>query len=175
MTLTHEQISEGRQNAIEKLDEARSCFEAERDRLTNTIHKLDQWLWTNTEHKADDVVEEYVALRDQRAVIKKAYDTEDAYFKEQLETREVWLLGKMHEVGMEAMRTPHGTAYIQVKTRANCADWPLFWNYIATEGRFDLLEKRVAQGPISKMIADGEDLPPAISTFTEQTVTVRRS
>jgi len=175
MTLNVEKVSEALNTAYAKLDEAKSAYMDEASTLTASIDKLSKWLWANAPHTADSVIEEYVAVRDARAEIKKEYDDADARLKLELERRETWLLSAIDSVGVEALRGEHGTAFIQVKRRSSCGDWPTFWQYLADNKRFDLLEKRVSQAPIAKMIEEGEDLPPGINIHSERTVTVRRS
>lgn len=181
MTLSIEQVAKARATAQEKLDEAKSAYEDEAAKLEAQIRKLDDWLWTNGSHTANSVTEEYVALRDSRAVLKKEYDTRDQQIKDAMQVREIWLQQAMDAIDAKSLRTDHGTAYKTIKTRSNCADWPAFWDYIAENKRFDLLEKRVSQKPISDMLEEdgslkeGEELPPGINLFRESTITVRRS
>lgn len=175
MTLTVEQVCQALETLDAKIDEASSAYNSEMESLSAKKQKLKAWLWANAEHTADSITEEYVKLRDDRAILKKDYDTKDDVLKSDMEARENWLLAKLNEVGADSFRTEHGTAYIQTKTRSSCSDWTLLWDYIAENKRFDLLEKRVSQAPISKMIEAGETLPPAINIFSERVVTVRRS
>lgn len=175
MTLSVEQICQALETLDAKIHEATSAFNDEYATLAAKRQKLKAWLWANSEHTADSITEEYVLLRDERAVLKKEYDDKDDILKESMDKREAWLLNKLNEVGADSFKTEHGTAYIQNKTRSSCSDWTLFWDYIARNNRFDLLEKRVAQSPITKMIEGGEELPPAINIFTERVVTVRRA
>lgn len=175
MTHTVESISEALEKVYDKLGEAESAYREERVRLLDMAGKLEAWLWKNAELTADTVVHEYVALRDKRSELKKVYDNEDDELKDKMALRENWLLRALQAIGGDGIRTSHGTAFIQTKTRSNCSDWPMFWDYIATNNRFDLLEKRVSQAPISKMVEDGTILPPGINLHQEQVVQVRRS
>ncbi len=175
MTYNAEQIQDALNRLRDSMDEATSAYESEMAALRAKAQKLEDWLWEHGEHNANTVTEEYVAMRDLRAANKKAYDTEDARIKEQMRKREIWLMEAMSAIDAEALRTEHGTAYIQTKNRFNCGDWPGYWQFIKENDRFDLLEKRPAQGPLGKMLEEGEDLPPGINTYSERTVTVRRS
>jgi len=175
MTLSIEQVSEGIARAKEKLAESEASLSGERDRLNMAIAKLEDYLWEHGEHTADSITEEFVALRDARAALKKQYENEDNALKEQMARRDVWLLTAINAMGCESIRTSHGTAYKQTKTRSSCGDWPAYWNYMKEHDRFDLVEKRVSQGAISKMIEDEEELPPGVNLFSEDVVTVRRA
>lgn len=175
MTLSVEQMAQALENLDAKINEATAAFNDELEKLNEKKAKIKAWLWDNAEHTADSITEEYVMMRDERARIKKEYEERDAPLVADMDIREAWLLTKLKEIGAESLRTAHGTAYIQVKTRASCSDWPLFWKYIAENNRFDMLEKRVSQKPISDMLDNNEELPPAINTFSERVVTIRRA
>lgn len=175
MSLNREQVLQARSNAAEQLDEIESAVELDRTRLRGIIAKLDDWLWENTEHTAPTLVAEFIELRDQRAELKKKYEAEDEILKEQMSKRDTWLLNKINADGLESIRTEHGTAYTQDKTRYNVADWGAYWTWIGQNNRFDLLEKRPAQGPLSKMEEEGEEMPPGINRYKEKVIVIRRT
>ena len=175
MTLTAERVSEALEKATDKLKESTSAYEDEKRRLNAQIAKLKDWLWNNSPQTADVVVGDYIALRDERSALKQAYDADDDVLKEQMALRENWLLRTVQSIGGESVRTSHGTAFIKTKTRSNCSDWPSYWSWMVANGRFDGVEKRVAQSMISKLVEDGAELPPGINLHQEQVIEVRRS
>lgn len=172
---TQEQIASALQTVEDQLAEATSSYQTERERLQKQAAKLKTWLWDNGEHTADGIIGQFVQLRDARSAIKADYEAQDRILKLEMECREAWLLDTLNTIGASSLKGSAGTAYVTEQTRSNCGDWPLFWQYIKDNNRFDLLEKRVSQKPIRDMIEAGDDLPPAISTFTERVVTIRRS
>lgn len=172
---SHEQVSEAFGRYTAQLEELESSYNEQRQALMKKLAPIEQWLWKHSTHTADSIVEEYIAMRDRRAVIKASYETEDEDIKAKMEQRDAWLLQAMQTIGAESFRTAHGTAYKQLKTRSNCADWPAYWAWIAATGRWDGLEKRVGQKMISDMIEAGQELPPGINTHTEHTVTIRKA
>lgn len=175
MTLTLETALRARTNAQEQLDEILSAAELDITRLKTAINKIDEWLWNNQEHDAPTLIAEFVELRDQRAALKKKYEEEDNELKKKMEIRDSWLLNKIEADKLESIKTEHGTAYTQDKTRYNVADWTSYWDWIADHKRFDLLEKRPAQGPLAKMEEAGEDMPPGINRFKEKVIVIRRA
>lgn len=187
MTLNIEQVLEGRDKAEAMLAEARKSFEDEAAKYRKIIAGCDAWLWKNGEHTADSLTEEFVALRDARSDLKQAYDNDDEALKAQMKLRTDMLREMLDKMGAKSFRTDHGTAFKTVKTRANCGDWPTFWEYLWENKRFDMLEKRVSQKPITDMLddngqiktdADGNplyELPPGINLYQETEITVRRS
>lgn len=170
-----EQVSEAFGRLTDQLDELEHSYLGQKADITARLAKIKQWLWKNGEHTADSIVEEFIALRDKRAAVMKAAEDEERAIKAEMELREAWLLEAMKGIGAESFRTSHGTAYKQLKVRSNCNDWPGYWAWMAATGRFDGVEKRVGQKMISDMLEAGEDLPPGISTHSEQVVTIRKS
>ena len=61
--------------------------------------------------KLDKITETYVKIRDARSDLKKKYEAEDLALKVQLETLDSFLLGRLQELGVESVRTKHGTVY----------------------------------------------------------------
>lgn len=123
---------------------------------------------------AAKVAQAYVKLRDQRAEIKKAYETEDALLKAKMRRLEIWSLEKLDEIGSNSMATDFGTIFISTRDRAGCADWGSFYPWITEEGRVDMLEKRVSTKPIVEYLEEKGELPPGINIQRERTIIVRR-
>lgn len=176
MTHTVEQICEAldklEASLIDEMDRHNEVKEA----LDSKITRLKNWLWEHAENNAANVTEEYVAIRDQRSALKKQYDLEDEKLKAELHKREVWLMQACDSINAQSIRTDHGTAYIQIKKKFSVGDWPNYWQYMKEHDRFDLVEKRPAQAVLAKMAEEGEeDLPPGLNTFSERTITIRRS
>lgn len=128
-----------------------------------------------TQVNAETVINAYVSLRDRRAHLKRAYEDEDQVLKEKMEKMENWLLGTMQTTGTTQLGSPHGTAYQQTSYRASTNDWPTVWNWIADNGRFDFLEKRLASKAINEYIGETGETPPGVNVNAELKVIVRRS
>jgi hypothetical protein len=128
-----------------------------------------------TQVNVDTVVQAYIKLRDQRGVLKKAYDDEDALLKTKLEKLETWLMTQMQTTGSTQLGSPHGTAYQQTVFKGNCSDWPSFWNWLAQNGRFDMMEKRVSVKSIQEYYTESGEMPPGINVSPELRVIIRKS
>jgi hypothetical protein len=126
--------------------------------------------------KIDKVTETYVKIRDTRSALKKEYEAKDLELKAQLETLDGFLLSTLQTLGVESVRTKHGTVYQSVVIKPSCGDWNAFYTWIAANEAFDALEKRVKKSFIVEYMTDNSDeLPPGISVLKEYEVTVRRS
>jgi hypothetical protein len=126
--------------------------------------------------KIDKVTETYVKIRDARSVLKKEYEAKDLELKAQLETLDAFFLETLQTLGVESVRTKHGTVYQSTSIKPSCMDWNAFYTWIAENEAFDALEKRVKKSFIVDYMNDNKDeLPPGISVLKEYTVTIRRS
>lgn len=53
----------------------------------------------------DDVIKKYIAIRDERSLLKQKYEQEDAVLKDKLEKIESWLLAKQRELGVTQLKS----------------------------------------------------------------------
>ena len=129
-----------------------------------------------TDKKLDKVCATYVKIRDARAALKKEWEAKDLELKAQLETIDSYLLETLQTLGVESVRTKHGTVYQSVSVKPSCQDWNMFYAWISENQAFDALEKRVKKSFIVDYMSDNRDgLPPGITVMKEYTVTIRRS
>ena len=80
---------------------------------------------STTEPTIETIVEKYVALRDKKAEIKKAYTAKVEAIDQAMDQLEAFIAAKLAELGVESMRTAAGTAYKTTRTSATVADWPM--------------------------------------------------
>jgi len=123
----------------------------------------------------DAIVEKYIALRDKKAALKKAYEASVANIDVGLDRCEAFFKGKMQTLGLTALPTRFGTPYRSSKTSAPVGDWPLFLAWAIEHQRFDMLERRVNKTAVEAFKDEHQDLPPGIGWREEYSVTVRRA
>ena len=121
----------------------------------------------------------YVAIRDRRAEIKKAFDLEYGDLGEKLSRLEAELLRLMQSQNTDALRTEFGTVYRQEEVKPSCSDWAALdaWEKAQSDiNASDILEKRVSKKFITEYMENNEGaLPPGISIYREYVARVRRS
>jgi hypothetical protein len=126
--------------------------------------------------KLDKITATYIKIRDKRTALKREYEAEDQKLKDQLETLDGFLLGTLRDLGVESLKTKHGTVYQSVSVKPSCGDWNGFYAWIAEHEAFDALERRVKKSFIVNYMEDNSgELPPGITVLQEYTITVRRS
>lgn len=160
--------------AKRRLAEQTERFHDETAPLREVIDRLHDYIWKNDDHKADEMIREFVAMRDERSALKAEYEDADKKIKDRMEAYEAKFLEMMAASGTDKLSGPDGTAYTQVEVWSSCSDWPTYWKWMADTGRFDGVEKRVGQKMIRDMVEAGNELPPGINTTRERKVIIRR-
>ena len=123
--------------------------------------------------KIDDVVAKYLALREKKAALKRAYETDVASIDAVLKHTEKFFLAQMREQGLTSLPTEAGVPYQQHRTASPVEDWPSALNWIIKNERWDMLVKNVSKDAVEAYRNENEDLPPGIGWRDEIVVNVR--
>jgi hypothetical protein len=126
---------------------------------------------------AEEVVSKYIALRDKRSALKKAFDLEDSKYKELQDMCEGWLLKQCNLLGADTLAIRGvGTAIRSRQLKASCKDWKAFDKFVLETGSTDLYERRIARKNLETFIeTHNGDIPPGVDVIYEQVITVRRA
>ena len=118
----------------------------------------------------------YLRIRDARDALTAQYKKEYAELEEQLALIESEMLDTCKTMGVESMRTPHGTIIRSVKSRYWTNDWDSMYTFIEETGAFGLLEKRLHQTHMKEFLEENPDLyPKGMNVENTYTVVVRRA
>lgn len=118
----------------------------------------------------------YTKIREKRAEIKKAFDTEDGALKKQLEKLEGVLLGQLNATNTDSIRTEAGTFYRQEDITPSGSDWGAFYAWVKDNDAFDALERRIKKTFVSEyMEANDGAVPPGVSVYRQHVVRVRKT
>lgn len=173
MTATTEQLLAAREKLMGIIEEATTSYQNEVREALRKMGVISKALLPDA--NSDMLTERIVELRDLKGVVKNVTGEVAASIEREVEQVDAKLLEVMDTAGATQIKASGGTAFIQIKSRYNCSDWESYYGYLKEHDRFDLLEKRPAQGALKKLQEDEGFLPPGISTYSERTVTVRRS
>jgi hypothetical protein len=121
----------------------------------------------------DELIGAYLDLRQMRSDLKRKYEADDELYKAQMETIERELHKRMLESGVKSFGGTRGTSYLELKTRARADDWALAHEFMAKNGRLDMLQRRLSDSVIKQFIEETGTPPPGISVFQEYEVVVR--
>lgn len=123
----------------------------------------------------EELIEQYIAIRDSRAALAAKFDKEDGELKSKLDALEQTLLEVCKVTGSTGLRTEVGTATRTTKTRYWTSDWEAMHKFIKEHEAFDLLERRIAQNAMKTFLEVNPDtLPQGLNVDSRYAITVRR-
>ena len=124
----------------------------------------------------DQLVEAFIALRNERDRIRNEYEAKDAVIKEEMTTLEQALLSICNETNATSIKTDKGTVIRKLNERFFCTDWENFREYVLEHQALELLERRIHQGNFKEFISgkEADGLPPGVNVMREFGVTVRK-
>ena len=127
--------------------------------------------------KLDELVANYIKLRDKKSLLKKQYDEKVAKVDAVMDKMEAIILKTFQDSGIDSARTDAGTAYISTRTSATVASREELFQWIQEdfEERSIFLENRVSKVAVEQYKAATDDLPPGVNFRSEVTVGVRRA
>jgi len=127
--------------------------------------------------KLDELVANYIKLRDKKSQLKKQYDERVAKVDAVMDKMEAIILKTFQDSGIDSARTDAGTAYISTRTSATVGSREEFLSWVLQDPdeRSIFLENRVSKVAVEQFKAANDDLPPGINFRSEVTVGVRRA
>ena len=127
--------------------------------------------------KLDELVANYIKLRDKKSQLKKQYDEKVAKVDAVMDKMEAIILKTFQDSGIDSARTDAGTAYISTRTSATVGSREEFLSWVLQDPdeRSIFLENRVSKVAVEQFKAANDDLPPGIYFRSEVTVGVRRA
>ena len=129
-----------------------------------------------TDIPVDKLVAAYIKMRDKRSELLRAYEEEDEAIKAQMDMVESKLLDLCKTIGVDSLKTQHGTIIRSVKTRYWTSDWEAMHKFILEHKMPDLLEKRVSQSTMKQLLEENPDImPKGMNIDSRYAVTIRRS
>ena len=125
--------------------------------------------------KLSEVVAKYVELREKKANLKSEYDMQVAPIEAKMAKIEGKLLEVLDQTGGKSFRTPHGTAYVTVRTTASVADRETFFEFVKQNEEWPLMQVAVVKSAVEQYKSVNQELPPGINWREERVVNIRRS
>ena len=130
---------------------------------------------TETLNSTDELVARYIALRDQKVLIKEIADADTKVVSDKMDIIEAEILAQCEALGADSIRTASGTAIRSIKSRYWTTNWDAMYNLIREHNVFDLLERRVHQTNIKQFLEENPSIYPAgLEVIRQFAITVRR-
>lgn len=130
-----------------------------------------------SEVNTEQLVEAFIAIRDQREKLLQEYETADKALKAESNQIESALLDICNSVNADSIKTGHGTVMRKLNERFFCQDWENFYKFVLDNEAVQLLERRIHQGNFKEFMKEheGDGLPPGVNVMREFGVTVRKN
>lgn len=123
----------------------------------------------------DELITRYIALRDKKTELKRAFDEKAAAIDEGMTKIEQVLAQHMTTNGTERLGCAGGTAFFSTVRSATVADQAEFFNWLQATGNWHLADIRAAKKQVSDYRDERDDLPPGINWREERVVRVNRA
>lgn len=120
--------------------------------------------------KIESIVAAYLEVRAEKEALVAKHKAELETYNDILAETESLLLGMLNEVGVDSMKTSHGTVYTSTIDSVTVKEWDQVLDYIKTNERWDLLTKKI----VKTAMEDAEMVPGTELTRIKR-VNVRRS
>lgn len=127
--------------------------------------------------KLDELVSQYITLRDRKSELKQHYDVKVRDLDQLLDRIEARLLETFEASGVDSVKTPAGTAYRSTRASVSVADRDSYFGWILQDPteRMVFLESRANKTAVEQFKAANDDLPPGLNWREERVVNIRRS
>ena len=134
---------------------------------------------TETLNSTDELVARYIALRDQKVLIKEIADADTKVVSDKMDLIEAEILAQCEALGADSIRTASGTAIRSIKSRYWTTNWDVFYSMIKEHDAFGLLEKRIHQTNMKDFLEFQEEhntglYPAGLEVIRQFAITVRR-
>lgn len=129
-----------------------------------------------TEKQPIELVEEYIALRDQRDTAKKQMDDFlKSNFTEKMEELEARLLDTLNKLGVDSLASKaKGTVYKKLTTSITIADMREFQRHVIGSEQWELADWRANKTVVNDIVDRGDELPPGLNRTAFFTVGIRK-
>lgn len=123
----------------------------------------------------DELVSQYVRLRDRIKEADDAHKKKTAGARELLEKLNGKMLERLNDLGGESVKTSAGTVYRTTKKSASIADGDLFRGWVIENGAYDVVDWKANANAVEDFIKAEGTPPPGVNYSQTYLVGVRRS
>lgn len=123
---------------------------------------------------AEQMIEKYVAVRDELKALSEKHALEMQPYNETLNVLEMGLQDVLNTTGGDSIKTKAGTAYRSAHTSTKMEDWPAFVNFVLQVGDTELLVRSANKTRVLEHM-EGGAVVPGVAMSTINRINVRRS
>lgn len=119
-------------------------------------------------------IQQFIELRDKIKELDQAHKDRMAPYREALDTLSGILLNHLKNINADSVAAADGTVYRTVKHSATIADGKVFWDFVLSNGAWDLIDKKANVTAVGDFIEEHAVPPPGVNFSSVMTVGVRR-
>lgn len=125
--------------------------------------------------RVDHDVKNYVRMRDKIKEIKERHEQELKPYVDVQNELTVKLQGVLDAAGAQSIKTSGGTVYASTRYSASLADPKAFMDFVITQNKFDLLDRKANATAVRDYIEQNKVSPPGVNLSALRTIGVRRA
>lgn len=123
----------------------------------------------------EELVSQYVRLRDKLKEADDAHKKRTAGAREHLEKLNGKMLERLNELGGDSVKTASGTVYRTTKRSASIADGDLFRGWVIQNSAYDVVDWKANANAVDDFIKAEGSPPPGVNYSQTYLVGVRRA
>lgn len=123
----------------------------------------------------DELVAQYVKLRDRIKEADDAHKKKTAGARELLDRLNGKMLERLNDLGGDSVKTSSGTVYRTTKKSASIADGDLFRGWVIENGAYDVVDWKANANAVEDFIKAEGSPPPGVNYSQTYLVGVRRA
>lgn len=124
--------------------------------------------------KIDEVVQQYVAFRDEVAAIGADAKAKAAEIEAKMQVIEAWLMNQASLQGVDSFKTASGTAFVKTVDFCSVGDWDSTVDFIKVNNAWELLNRAVNKTAVREYIDANGVPPPGVNFAQKKEIQVRR-
>lgn len=121
----------------------------------------------------DQLTQYFLQIRDLIKVKNAEYAETIKPYNERMELVRGALHAKLNELGVNSVRTQHGTPYVTTATSVKIEDWDAFFNFVNETQEPDFLIRNANKTKVMEWLDKNGQLPPGVSISNFQTLNVK--
>jgi hypothetical protein len=127
------------------------------------------------EVKPSDLMDQYIALRDEKSDKKKAFDEAcKAAYDEPMDAIEAQLLNAMNKNGVDSFSSETATAFKKMAVSVTTQDMAAFRNFIIAGEDWELCDWKPNKTMMNQLVEEGKPTPPGVNYTQTLIVQIRR-
>ena len=107
----------------------------------------------------DQMIENYVKIRDAKAEAKKAFDKETERMTQAMVKLEGMFTKQLDDLGVESFRSEHGTVFKKLRSSVSIADRDEFYQWAVSNDELGAIDMKANAKAVRELLQKGTQVP----------------